>query len=370
MLNGLVRGGSSRARLVRGLCACLLLIGCGDDEEAMTAGPDAALLGVVEGLPPIGDFDAAVEEEPTPDSATPDDAAAPDDAAMPEPDAAPALDDEAPSISGVVLTNAPHIGFTNVGTDGLVIVSANFIVQEASSGLAFIHMFGDVENQGAELQCQMLTDSFSFDGGPDELVVVTSNPYKSATSSSTLSTECIEPGQRGVWNGIISDVPVDFIENARALSYNIDGARFFDDYLPSALEPAVLYADPRMGDAGWFIAGLIRTGDLAIYNVGIDFFARDRYGLIFDDTTAYPEDLGTLDPNITLYYESFPFLFSEAKPDSVTSYAGYIEGADPSPGDKSIFDAPEPGERGERTLAVARARRTLRDVKERLSLDR
>jgi len=55
------------------------------------AGPDSGLLGVIEGLPAIGDFDATVEEQaPIPDGSVPD--AAPEDAAMPEPDAAPPSD--------------------------------------------------------------------------------------------------------------------------------------------------------------------------------------------------------------------------------------------------------------------------------------
>jgi len=173
-----------------------------------------------------------------------------------------------------------------------------------------------------------------------------------------------------VWHGIISDAPADFIETARQLVYNFDGVRFFEDYLPSPLEPAVLYTDLRMSDAGWLVGGILRTGALPIYNVSIDFFARDSDGLIFDDTSAYPEDLGTLDPNTTLFYESFPFTFSDELPDSVSYYVGYIEGTDPDPGSKLIFDAPEAGERGERTVAVARVRRALRDAKERLSLGR
>jgi len=371
MFKACVRDGSSRARLAQWLCACLLLIGCGDDAPANME-PDGGLLGVID-LPPVGDFDANVEEEPgpIPDSSTPD-SETPEDAETPEPDAAVPPDfGEGAAISGVTLTNAPHIGFRHVGEDALIMVTANFIIEDTDgNGVGTVWMYGDVENQGAEMLCQMLTESFVFDYGEEQLVVITGNPYKSLTSGSAASTECIEPGDRAVWNGLILDTPADFIEKAQQLTYDFDGSLFFTDYQPSPYEPAVLYVDPRAGDLGWFISGLIRTRTSPIYNVGIDFFARSRNGLIFDDTTVYPEDLGTLDPNTTIYYQSPPFFLSDELPDTLSYFVGYIEGTDPGLNFKLTFDAPEDSEHGRRTLAVARARRALRDAKERASLGR
>lgn len=363
-----VLSGSALGRTGWWLSACALLIACGDDSStAAPSGDGGGLLGVIEGAPPIGDFDAAMVPEPNPDSSTPDPDGGPGDASMQEPDAGPAFESQA-AISGIVLTNMPHIGFTNQGADGLWITSAAFWTTPFQDGLAAVHMYGDVENHSDQHRCIVLSDLFSFDGGPDELVVHTGDPYRSLSSSFLTPRDCVPPGGRGVWQGILLDVQPDFIENVREIRYVFSGgAVVVDDYVPHELAPDVLYADPIMGDAGYAVKGLLRTREMQIYNLSLSFFARNRSGLIFDDTAAYPGDLATLAPNTTVFYESYLFGVSNEAPDSITYYVDFLDGADPTPGAQVAYDPLPEGEQGERIRRAASAERALRDVKTALS---
>jgi len=359
------RSRSGAARL--GLGLCLFLVACGDD-EVLTMPPDAALLGVIDAVPPVGSFDGSMPEPPV-DSGMPpepeDAGQPPDDAAQPQPqpDAGPLLPDDGAAISGVTLTNAPHIGFTNVGASPLVIVSASFELDVISEVEAFVRMYGDLENQGTQNLCILLSDLFTVDNGPDELVVVEGEAYDDTTiAASSLSMTCIPPGGRGIWHGIISDVLPSFVEDAREIRYAFSGL-VRNEYLPSPYAPEVLYADPVMSDTGYVIRGIVRTRDLAIYNVALAFFGRRPSGLIFDEANAYPLDLGTLSPDTTIFYESNTFLFSEEEPESLTYYVDFIEGVDPTPGSKLVFEAADGSELGQRVARAARVRRTLRDAK-------
>lgn len=358
---------SGVARLAAGLSLGILSAGCGD--EAVSMAPDAASLGVIGAVPPVGQFDGSLPEppadggmqQPNDAAAPPEDASTPpDDASQGDPDAASALPDDGASISGVTLTNAPHIGFTNVGTTGLVVVSASFWVDPVGSN-TYVSMFGDLENQSLQNQCIVLSDLFAFDGGADQLVVIEGDSYDSSTSLSTLSTMCIPPRGRGVWHGLISGVTPTFIEDAREIRYDFRGLNL--DYTPSEVAPQVLYADPAMRDGGWMIKGIVRTGPIAIYNTEMVFFARSASGLIFDDTRAYPLDLTTLAPNSTLFYESFAFSFSDREPESLTHYVEFIKGSDPTPGTKIVFEPAADDEVGRRIARAARLRRELRDLR-------
>lgn len=363
---------SGAARLVLGLGLWISGLGCGDD-EAVTRAPDAASLGVIDAVPPVGNFDGSLPEPPV-DSGTPpepDDAAMPpDDAAQPDADAQVEPPDHGASISGVTLTNAPHIGFTNAGTAPLVIVSASFELNVFSETEAAVRMYGDLENQGTQNLCIPLSDVFSLDGGPREVVVVEANPYDdTGLSASSLSMGCIPPGGRGVWHGIILDVLPSFVDDTRQIRYAFSGL-VRDEYQPSPFEPEVLYADPVMRDAGYVIAGILRTRGEPIYNVSISFFGRRSNGLIFAEAQAFLLDLGTLAANTTLFYESNLFLFSEEEPESVTYHVGFIEGADPTPGSKLVFEAAGESELGQRVARSARDRRALRETRAGLAAQR
>jgi hypothetical protein len=346
----------------------LVVVSCGDD-EAGTVAPDSAVFGVIDALPPVGRFDASLPEPPA-DSGMdePEDAAmSPQDAAQHapdsgEPDSRVLLPDDGAAISGVTLTNAPHIGFTNIGDHGLVMASAGFYAASIGQGLVTIWMYGDLENRGTENRCILSSELFSIDGGADQLVVVDADPYDFVGSESSLPTTCIPPGGRGVWHGILSSVAPTFLDEVREIRYDFWGTTL--EHVPSDVAPEVLYADPVMRLTGYAFAGIIRTRDMAIHNLQISFFARDASGLIYDDTFAHPLDLATLSPNSTVFYESSPMFSSrEQEPESVTYYMRFIKGEDTSSGLKVALEPPDESELGQRIARVARERRLLGELR-------
>jgi hypothetical protein len=49
----------------------------------------------------------------------------------------------------------------------------------------------------------------------------------------------------------------------------------------------------------------MRTGSVDVYNLSLDFFMRDSSGLLRDQHSAYPNDLGTIPASTVVAYESY-----------------------------------------------------------------
>ncbi len=194
-----------------------------------------------------------------------------------------------------VLSNRPELQF--VSTGDLVITSAYLTVRIGSSFNSFL-AWGDVENQGTEMQCIALADMSI--GGVDLLTVVDAPAYQ---STSSLTSGCFPPGGTGAFMSIENDVPSSLLSNATTVVYDISGLVPFSPRVPHPAEPAIT-ADITPVANGWGVSGSMTTASTPIYNFGIDVYARDASGLLFADLSAFPGDLNTLPLGATMPFET------------------------------------------------------------------
>jgi hypothetical protein len=214
----------------------------------------------------------------------------------------------APSVAGTasvsadgVLTNDPQLHFTKLGGD-IVITSAYFQLQALPS-FNSVQVWGDLRNNGPRQLCIPLADTFTI-GSQDVLVVVEGKPYMD--SFSQVSDVCIEPGASAVFNGIQNQVSASLLSGSSTVSYQITGLTLSPAATPHPLDPEVLSAAPKQVSLGWDLAGQMRTRSDIIYNLGVDVFIRDANGLLYDDTSAFPGNLGDLPALTTIDFESSP----------------------------------------------------------------
>jgi hypothetical protein len=259
-------------------------------------------------------------------------------------DAAP-FDAGEVAISGDVLTNRPGLGFISTGTNDLFVVSAHFRIQETSVlDTVFVH--GEYENRGSVTRCIPL---MNMTIGAQIITALADGPAFDSPVS-TLSQACVKPGERGAYRGIQNEIARDLLDTAGAVTYAISGLQATQQ-VPSPFAPTLLSAD-RVAEGQLFgVGGQIRTAAEPIYNVEIVFYARDAFGLIIDDTSAFPFDLATLPANETLDYRSYAFGQLRAEPDGLVHFFEYIEGVSTSSLTLSAsYDAADPSEAVQRGL--------------------
>jgi hypothetical protein len=68
----------------------------------------------------------------------------------------------------------------------------------------------------------------------------------------------------------------------------------------------------------------MKSGAMTIYNLGVQAYIRDANGLLYDDQTAYPSDLGDIPPNTTFDFETFS---TDSQFCSYLRFDSFIEGS-------------------------------------------
>ena len=262
------------------------------------------------------------------------------DAAAPEP---PPFDAGGAGIAVNVLTNHPEFGFINSGTLGIELVSAYIWIEEITETFNTLWMHGEMETRGDEIVC-ILSFNLARLGVVDINVVTDGPPFQLGTIG--VSTECLEPGARGVWHAIENEVATDLFDRNSTFRYAITGL-VRPEAVPHTLAPIVLSTDMvQHSTGGYLMRGQLRSPAMPIYNVSIRFAARDERGLVMDDANAYPGDHDTLAPSSVFDYESYPFLVYKEKPASLITFVHFIDGVAPPEGASSVLATEPLGEVG------------------------
>lgn|SRR5262245_24790226 len=200
-----------------------------------------------------------------------------------------------------ILTNVPALRITKLAGD-LTITTVYFRVDTGTS-FNTVWVWGDLKNNGTSQLCIPLYETFAI-GAQDVLVVVDGNPYQSDLSGVT--DVCVEPGGTAAFNGIQNNVSATLLSTATSVSYEFSGLVLSPSEIPDPYDPVVLSVSPRQVTGGWALGGQMQSGAMTIYNLGVQAYIRDANGLLYDDQTAYPSDLGDIAPNTTFDFETFP----------------------------------------------------------------
>ncbi len=228
------------------------------------------------------------------------------------------------SILTEVRTNAPHIGLLNHGVDWLEIVSIFFRVRVGGS-FNTITIHGEIENRDQEMRCIPLVDVSRLDD-VDVLTIADAAPHQSDVSDVTVA--CLPPGGRGVFRGIENEVSATILEDSKTFTYDISALK--RDYSPHPATPILLSMQRERGDDGTrWVSGQLMSAATPIYNLGIDFYAKDERGLVVDDTSAYPHELDTIGANTIVNYESYAFFWYTGEIAGIIQVIGFIDGPAP-----------------------------------------
>lgn len=217
----------------------------------------------------------------------------------------PGAADRARVLAHGVLTNQPHITFTNTGTSAgsLTAVSAYF---NYSNG--YINWWGEAVNNGTQPSCIPL-GSVTMDG-----VAVTTTvdapPYVVGTLTQT--SGCVAPGAKGEFWGIQRGTSFASIS---AVDYSFNG-------LSEAATPSTDVQVQSATISGQMVTGQVSI-NTAIYNLGVAVYVRDCRGVVVDKVSAFPGNLANLNAGQTLPFTTNP----AARPfDEFVALPSWIEG--------------------------------------------
>jgi hypothetical protein len=212
----------------------------------------------------------------------------------------------APSVAGTaarssegVLTNYPAFHFVKSNGD-LDITSIYFKLQKLST-FNSIQVWGELKNTGTSQQCIPLVDTFDI-GSQDVLVVVDGDAYK---SSSGVTETCVEPGGKALFKGIQNDVSGTLLDSPSTVTYAVSGFVSSMRSLRSPSDPVLVSAAPKKSMTGWVVGGKMKAV-ATIYNLKVGIYVRDPNGLIYDDTDAFPNNLGTIEELTDFDFETYP----------------------------------------------------------------
>ncbi|HXU01287.1 MAG TPA: hypothetical protein VN903_09860, partial [Polyangia bacterium] len=214
----------------------------------------------------------------------------------------------APSVAGTaaknpdgILTNYPQLRITKAAGD-FAITTVYFNLTAFDATTSSIRVWGDLKNNGPSQLCIPLHQSFAI-GTQDVLCVVDGNPYQ--IEALTSPVVCVEAGGTTVFYGIENSVSPTLLADATTLSYEFSGLVVSPPGTPHPDDPVLLSAAPKQVSGGWALAGQMRSGSNDIFNVDVTVYIRDPNGLIFDDRSAFPFDLGTIAANTMFDFETY-----------------------------------------------------------------
>jgi hypothetical protein len=214
--------------------------------------------------------------------------------------------DNTPSVTGPttttaegVLTNLPSGASIVSTTGGGLVITTLYVVLEVLPSLNAIQLWGDVENRGSSLECSpSITLAVN---GYDVSTAVWGPAYKNA---STLSTVCVAAGETAAIMGIDTNVSPTLLDQGAAITYAFDTIQS-QNAVPHPGAPTLLTANVSTSVGSWVVGGDMNSGIVDVYNLSLDFFIRDSSGLLRDQESAYPNDLGTIPANTVVAYESY-----------------------------------------------------------------
>ena len=197
------------------------------------------------------------------------------------------------------LTAFPNITAT-VLPAGFRLASLNFTVTEdGDSRGPLLEMFAEVENGTAETACDFLP---SVDLSGDEiLALVYAKPYFDEVVTS-VTTECIAPGEAGVLSGVQRGITAEELGLATSLSIDLDPFGI-GTTTPATNGPMVTSSVTTAAGGGWALAGQVTPRE-TIRNYGMRVYARDDRGLLFAELLAFPGELAALAAGAPVSFES------------------------------------------------------------------
>ena len=195
-----------------------------------------------------------------------------------------------------VLSPFPHIDY-RILTPGFTIVSVNFTLTEDGGSSPLLEMFAEIRNSGTTVECSFLPDvSLDFH---DIVGLVDTPPFYNEYTTS-VTHDCLAPGEIGVIRGVARGVYQADIDTARSLTIDI-GPNTIGTSTRALDGPLVLRADIIESASGWVVDGDLSIAT-TIYNYGYVALARDYRGVLVDELLAFPAELGTLSGGSTVAF--------------------------------------------------------------------
>lgn len=182
--------------------------------------------------------------------------------------------------------------------------------------------YAEFQNTGSTVECSFLTNVFI--GTAEFFGLPTTPPWRSEFGS---VTDCVGPGEVGVWEGLSRDLePID-LELPLYVDLDLRPNGFGTH--TRAFGPNVTSESVVMTDEGYAIAASLNVVD-TIWNFGYDAYPKDERGVIIDELLAFPGELGTLSAGSVIPFETSS---TECPITSFLSYFSWIDGAESLGGD-------------------------------------
>ncbi len=149
----------------------------------------------------------------------------------------------------------------------------------------------EVENTGGGNECDFLPD-VRLDGFLELVALIETPPHYTVEWESTVTNDCLLPGETGVIRALERGISVEDLESARSLSLDMGQGNLRTGRRASATS----LANVEIGvvEAGGFgLSGTV-TPSQPIRNYAIRVYPRDSRGLIIGQLLAFPNELESL----------------------------------------------------------------------------
>jgi hypothetical protein len=198
-----------------------------------------------------------------------------------------------------VLTDTPNVRFTDVGVDGIAVVSSSMrVIEDGDERGGLLRWVGEIENTSNKLACRMLA---TVQFGAQELITVVDAPaYYDEYSGVTAS--CLRPGERGVFYGVERGFSPEDLEREISLRYDFE-SNVFGTYQRALDEPIVASEEMVERVDGYALEGELRLVS-NLYNYSMNVYPRDARGLLVARLGAFPGDLEDLVAGQTLAFST------------------------------------------------------------------
>lgn len=197
-----------------------------------------------------------------------------------------------------ILTSHPQLDF-DLGHEDFELLTVNIVPSIALSGIDTLDLYAEVMNIGFEDHCSLLFDT-RLDGL--EIIVLAEAPPHTQEDWTT-THGCLRPGEVGILTGIQNYITADMIEASTSLEFNMTSLPPLNP-LSQPIDAPIVDATIVGGEEGGNLVSGTVTPTVPIYNYGMRFYPRDSRGLLVDELLAFPGDLDSLTPGVTLDFAS------------------------------------------------------------------
>lgn len=186
------------------------------------------------------------------------------------------------NLSAAARTDIKH---TAAGA-GLRLISLN-LVPEPESTLNYIELFGEVKNTGTSLVC-FPRINFEFVNTSGTVLwngtgYADTAPYIS--SSSTLSTSCLKPGESGaIWSNELPASPIT-VASIAEFTGTLDGLATTVTPFPHTLTTSIVQDTIYVDNNHWAMSGSFKPSQ-TVRNIGITGYTKSSSGLLTGRLTA------------------------------------------------------------------------------------